>query len=267
MKNYGGFEHNMQSLRVLDELERRYADFDGLNLMFETREGVLKHCSQHNAQRLGDVAARFLNGGQASLEAQVTNIADEIAYNNHDIDDGVRAGLLTLDQLREVPLFDEYYRQVMARYPELAERRRRYEIVRQMIGRYVSELIEGTRARLAESEPKSISDVRAQSRPLAAYSESFARANVELKQFLMHNLYQHYQVHREMRKAQGVIEQLFELFMTDLRLMPPKYFSQARAAKADGGEAAQARLVADYIAGMTDRYAIDELDRLTNPRR
>lgn len=269
MADYGGFEHNMQSLRVLDELERRYAGFDGLNLMFETREGVLKHCSRRNAKKLGDVGERFLKGGQPNLEAQVTNIADEIAYNNHDIDDGVRAGLLTLTQLREVPLFDEYYRQVSERYPNLPERRRRYEIVREMIGRFVNELITGTQQRLAEANPQSIDDVRASSNPLAGYSDSFAAANAELKQFLMHNLYQHYQVHREMRKAQVVIEQLFELFMSDIKLLPPKYRTLAALSRVDSEQAdtAQARVVADYIAGMTDRFAIDEIERLTNPRR
>lgn len=269
MADYGGFEHNMQSLRVLDELERRYAGFDGLNLMFETREGVLKHCSRRNAEKLGDVGRRFLEGGQPNLESQVTNIADEIAYNNHDIDDGIRAGLLTLDQLREVPLFDEHYRQVCDSHPELPERRRRYEIVRQMIGRFVNELVTGTQQRLASAKPKSIDDVRNAGAPLAGYSSEFAKANTELKQFLMHNLYQHYQVHREMRKAQAVIEELFELFMGDVKLLPPKYRKLASDAKANGEQVdtAQARVIADYIAGMTDRFAIDEYERLTNPRR
>ena len=267
MKGFGGFEHNLQSLRVIDKLECRYADFDGMNLMFETREGVLKHCSRRNAEALGPVAQRFLTGGQPSLEAQLVNVADEIAYNNHDIDDGLRAGLLTMEQLRTVPLFDEHYRKVADKYPDLSPRRMSYEIVREMIGSYVGELISNTQNELITADPQSIVDVRSEKSPLVGYGEAFSEKNQQLKRFLMENLYRHYRVHREMRKAQSIITRLFELFFGDARLLPPEYFLEARNAEGKHGESGRARVVADYIAGMTDRFAIDEYERLTDPRR
>jgi dGTPase len=267
MRDYGGFEHNAQSLRVVDELEDKYAAFRGLNLTFETREGILKHCSEARARTLGDVGQRFLKRQQPSLEAQLANVADEIAYNNHDIDDGLRAHLLTIAQLCEVPLFARHYEQVIRTYPDLTDKQARHETVRRMINTLVTDLIQNTRARLAEQAPAHPDDVRAQSRPLVAFSEAIQHENLELKRFLREHLYRHHQVYRIMAKAQRVVRELFAALFDDPRLMPPKLFEAARAAEQEAAETGRARVVADYIASMTDRYALDEYDRLFDPRR
>lgn len=249
----GGFEHNLQSLRVVDELEERYGDFNGLNLCFETREGILKHCSLSRAAQLGDVGERFLNRTQPSLEAQLTNLSDEIAYNNHDIDDGLRSGLITLEQMRQVKIFDRHYAEVVARYPGLAERRAITETVRRMINTLIIDLTETTAARIAEHKPASIDDVR-QAPPLAGFSAEIRAEADELKQFLRDNLYRHYRVLRMTTKAKRILRDLFKAFLDDPRLLPPQYQSRASVD--------QARAIADYIAGMTDRYAIKEHRRL-----
>jgi dGTPase len=267
MRDYGGFEHNAQSLRVVDELEDKYAAFRGLNLTFETREGILKHCSEARARALGDVGQRFLKRQQPSLEAQLANVADEIAYNNHDIDDGLRAHLLTIAQLCEVPLFARHYEQVVRTYPDLTEKQARHETVRRMIDTLVTDLIQNTRSRLAEQAPAHPDDVRAQSRPLVAFSDAIQRENLELKRFLREYLYRHHQVYRIMAKAQRVVRELFAALFDDPRLMPPKLFEASRAAEHATGETGRARVVADYVASMTDRYALDEYDRLFDPRR
>jgi dGTPase len=267
MRDYGGFEHNAQSLRVVDELEDKYAAFRGLNLTFETREGILKHCSEARARTLGDVGQRFLKRQQPSLEAQLANVADEIAYNNHDIDDGLRAHLLTIAQLREVPLFARHYEQVVCTYPDLTDKQARHETVRRMINTLVTDLIQNTRARLAEQALTHPDDVRVQSRPLVAFSDAIQHQNLELKRFLREHLYRHHQVYRIMAKAQRVVRELFAALFDDPRLMPPKLFEASRAAEHEAGETGRARVVADYIASMTDRYALDEYDRLFDPRR
>jgi len=249
----GGFEHNLQSLRVVDELEERYGDFNGLNLCFETREGILKHCSLSRAAQLGDVGERFLNRTQPSLEAQLTNLSDEIAYNNHDIDDGLRSGLITLEQMRQVKIFDRHYAEVVARYPGLAERRAITETVRRMINTLIIDLTETTAARIAEHKPTSIDDVR-QAPPLVGFSAEIRAEADELKQFLRDNLYRHYRVLRMTTKAKRILRDLFKAFLDDPRLLPPQYQSRASVD--------QARAIADYIAGMTDRYAIKEHRRL-----
>ncbi|VCU69221.1 Deoxyguanosinetriphosphate triphosphohydrolase [Pigmentiphaga humi] len=249
----GGFEHNLQSLRVVDELEERYADFDGLNLCFETREGILKHCSLTRAARLGDVGERFLRRTQPSLEAQLANLSDEIAYNNHDIDDGLRSGLITLEQLRQVRIFARHYREVVQRYPELPERRAITETVRRMINTLIIDLTGTTAEHIAEHRPQSIDDVRG-GPPLAGFSAALRAEADELKTFLRDNLYRHYKVLRMTTKAKRILRDLFTAFMDDPRLLPPQY--QARASLG------QARAIADYIAGMTDRYAIKEHRRL-----
>ena len=266
MKDYGGFEHNLQSLRVVDELEERYAAFRGLNLTFEAREGILKHCSPLKARELGEVAGRFLDGGQPSLEAQLTNLADEIAYNSHDVDDGLRAGLLEIDQLAGVVLFREAWEEVRATYPELPERRAVHEVVRRMINAQIVDLIETSEARLAAAAPSSMDEVRSQSEPLMAFSEAMREQNLELKRFLRKRLYRHYRVHRMSAKAARVVRALFEAFFGDLGLLPEEAQDRARRLEAEGGEAGRARAVADYIAGMTDRYAITEYERVYNPR-
>ena len=248
MRDYGGFEHNLQSLRVVDELEAKYADFPGLNLMFETREGILKHCSARNARNLGDVGERFLKRQQPSLEAQIANIADAIAYNNHDVDDGYRAQLISINELREQTLFARGYNEVINQHPELEDRRFIYEIIRRMIDRVVSDLIETSRTRLADANVRSIDEVRGHSAPLIGFSEAVQKEHQELKRFLFSNLYQHDKVLAMTGKAQKMIEVLFERYQREPGAMPD--------------ELGRARCVADYIAGMTDRYAIAEYERL-----
>lgn len=262
MKEYGGFEHNLQSLRIIDILEKNYAEFDGLNLCFETREGVLKHCSLKNAANLGDVGERFLNKEQPSLEAQLTNIADQIAYNNHDIDDGIRSGLINIEQMREMPLFSTQYDKVMWKYPELKGNRRVHETIRRMIGEQVVDLVETSRLKIAEVNPQSIDDVRKHSEQLISFSDEMRVHNQELKKFLRENLYYHHKVYRMTRKAHQVIKALFDIFMQDLRLLPPTHLNLARKALVDEGITGQARVIADYVAGMTDRYATKEYARL-----
>ena len=252
MRDYGGFEHNLQSLRVVDVLEAKYAEFPGLNLMFETREGILKHCSARNARELGDVGERFLQRKQPGLEAQLANIADAIAYNNHDVDDGFRAGLLSLDQLREQPLFETQYIEVHALYPELEDRRLIYEIIRRMIGTVVTDLIEETRRRLEKERPKSIDDVRNAGEPLVSMSDRVYEQHVSLKRFLNEHLYRHEQKLEMTRKVQIMVRDLFAAYSEDVQRMPPEFADAAASLDVHG----RARVVADYIAGMTDRYAI-----------
>jgi len=263
MQDYGGFEHNLQSLRVVDVLEERYAEFPGLNLTFETREGILKHCSLKNAQELGDVGRRFLEKTQPNLEAQVANLADEIAYNNHDVDDGLRSGLITVEQLQAVRLFGEQFEEVSRRHPRLPERVRIHEIVRRMINRLVVDLVEESRRQLADSGVASIEEVRQAGRALIGFSAAVREQSLELKRFLRGNLYDHFRVRRMTRKAEQIVADLFGLFMDDPRLLPPQYQDKARATLDD--RPARARVVADYIAGMTDRYAIREHKRLFDP--
>ena len=253
MKDHGGFEHNLQSLRTVDLLEDRYAAFDGLNLMFETREGILKHCSRANAAQLGELGRRFLEGTQPSLEAQLANLADEIAYNNHDVDDGLRSGLITLEQLEAVPIFAAKRREVEALWPGLGGRRLINETVRRMIHTMVIDLIGQTRANIAAAGVHSLADVRAAER-LVAYSDALLPRLRELKIFLRDELYRHYQVLRMTNKARRIVSDLFVAFMDDPHILPPQYQAKARDDKP--------RAIADYIAGMTDRYAMKEHRRL-----
>jgi dGTPase len=262
MKKYGGFEHNLQSLRIIDQLEKNYADFDGLNLSFETREGILKHCSLKHAETLGEIGQRFLDKTQPSLEAQLTNIADQIAYNNHDIDDGLRSGLITIEQIRQVELFSMQYDKVMWKYPELTGNRCVHETIRRMIGDQVVDLVETSNQLIQEANPTNIDDVRAHNRQLISFSDEMQARNQELKKFLRENLYFHHKVYRMTRKAHQVIEALFEAFMNDARLLPPEHLELSRSALLNQGEAGQARVIADYVAGMTDRYATKEYSRL-----
>jgi dGTPase len=259
MRDYGGFEHNLQSLRVVDVLEAKYADFAGLNLMFETREGILKHCSARNARELGDVGQRFLECKQPGLEAQISNIADAIAYNNHDVDDGFRAGLLSLSQLREQALFATYFDEVHERYPDLEDRRLIYEIIRRMIGAVVSDLIEETRNRIRAAAPGSIDDVRNAGKPLVSMSDAMYEKHVSLKKFLHKHLYRHEQKLEMTRKVQAMVQDLFATYMEDVNRMPAQFATAASVAE----DAGRARVVADFIAGMTDRYAIAAHETLT----
>jgi dGTPase len=257
MRDFGGFEHNLQSLRVVDLLEQRYAEFDGLNLTFELREGILKHCSLNNAKLIGDVGERFINKQQPSLEAQLTNLADEIAYNNHDVDDGLRSGLITLAQLEQVTLFADNLNKVRAQYPSLTGRRLIHETVRRMINALVVDLCEQSNTNIANAAPKTVDDVR-RNAMLISFSSAMRDQQTELKRFLRTNLYQHYRVNRMTSKAQRIVRELFQIFMQDVKLMPDEFQQRAKL----DSPTDQARAVADYIAGMTDRYAIREYQRL-----
>lgn len=254
MKDFGGFEHNLQSLRVVDHLEEHYGAFDGLNLTFETREGILKHCSLNNARQLGELGQRFIERSQPSLEAQLTNLADEIAYNNHDIDDGLRSGLLTMAQMEEVELFARMRRQVEAQYPGLQGRRALYETIRLMITAMTADLVETSRSLIADANPHSIDAVRA-APPLIRFSDQMRSETTALKRFLYANLYRHFQVNRMRVKASRIVRELFEAFLADPVLLPNDYQVADDPMK-------QARKIADYIAGMTDRYAIREHRRI-----
>lgn len=253
MREHGGFEHNLQSLRVVDHLEQRYAAFDGLNLSYEVREGVLKHCSLPNARLLGEIGERFLNKQQPSLEAQVANLADEIAYNNHDVDDGLRSGLLSMEQLAEVQMFAEQLAKVRLQYPDVNGRRLIHETVRRMIHVLVTDLCEQSQRNIAEHAPQSLEEVR-NLPALIAFSPAIEQQQQELKRFLRVNLYRHYRVNRMTSKAKRIINDLFAAFHSDPGLLPSDYQRPA------GGN--QPRAIADYIAGMTDRYAIREHQRL-----
>ena len=263
MQNYGGFEHNLQSLRTVDLLEERYGAFDGLNLCFETREGILKHCSPQRARLLGELGRRFLEDRQPSLEAQICNLADEIAYNNHDIDDGLRSGLLSMEQLDDVAPVARHVVEVKKEFPSIAGRRLIHETVRRMINALVLDLIGETRQRIAAAAPAVLADIHA-APPLVAFSADMHEQQRSLKTFLRDELYRHYLVLRMTNKARRIISDLFGAFMEDPCLLPPQYQKMAVADSSAelSVHAGKARAVADYIAGMTDRYAIREHRRL-----
>ena len=267
MKDLGGFEHNIQSLRVVDKLEQKYADFNGLNLTFETREGILKHCAINNAKKLGDVGLRFLDKTQASLEAQLTDYSDEIAYNNHDIDDGIRYGLITIEDLLKIELFREQYDIVNKQYSGLDHKKLVHEIIRRMINVMVVDLIDTSRENINKANLKSIDEVRNQKQPLMVFSDSMSEKKLELKQFLRKELYQHYRVHRMTKKAADVIDALFNAFIDDQKILPTEALEHCNILKDKHGDKGLARGISDYIAGMTDRYAIVEYERIFNPRQ
>ena len=270
-----GFEHNMQSLRVVDVLEERYPAYNGLNLTFEMREGILKHCSRRNARHLearepGGVAHRFiakipadLQSKQPSLEAQLGNLADEIAYNAHDIDDGVRSGLLSLEQMEDVALFSQYRRETTLEYPQLQGRRLLFETIRRMLSAQIYNVMDATRSALEKAAPADVEAVRLQP-ALVCFSADMTVQSASLKRFLLQNLYRHTQVLQTMQSAQNVVRHLFEAYLNDPTQMPLAYNNRC-----DGIDSAQAvgakpeRVVADYIAGMTDRFAAKEYERLT----
>lgn len=261
MAAHGGFEHNLQSLRVVDVLEQRYPDYEGLNLCFETREGILKHCSPSNARRIeqaepGGVARRFLDGTQPSLEAQLTNLADEIAYNAHDLDDGVRSGLLTLEQVAAEPLAARFHAQALAEHPRLQGRRLLYETIRRMLSEQVYDVIRHTRAALAEAAPASADAARAAPAPLVRFGSDMSAQSSALKRFLFANLYRHPQVEATMQAARQIVRELFAAYCADPAQMPASFAARAE----------RERAVADFIAGMTDRFAISEHERLTGRR-
>ncbi|QXZ09868.1 deoxyguanosinetriphosphate triphosphohydrolase [Comamonas sp. Y33R10-2] len=270
MRPYGGFEHNLQSLRVVDRLEERYPSFDGLNLTFETREGILKHCSSSNAQFLnarepGGVAQRFIDGSQPSLEAQLCNLADAIAYNAHDVDDGVRSGVISMIQLRDaVPLFARYYEATLSDWPQLAlansHRKLLYESIRRMLSDQVYDVINHSRERLKSSKVHSVEEVRLHGKVLIGFSDAMKIESLALKQFLFKQLYRHPQVIQTMDSAQQVVRDLFAAYMVEPERMKPRFVQRAQAANTLND---RARVVSDFIAGMTDRYAAGEHERIT----
>ena len=256
MREYGGFEHNLQSLRVVDRLERSHADFDGLNLTFETREGILKHCSVANARRLGELGERFLNRTQPGLEAQLANVADEIAYNNHDVDDGLRSGLIELDQLAELPIVAAQLNAIREENPGMNRRQETHEVVRALIGEFVTDLIDNSRHCIETEAPEDLDGVRHAAGPLIGFSAEFASAKTSLKQFLRDHLYRHPRVAKMTDRARHIVTELFEVYMGDYARMPDEYAQAALESHDAGGKEDGARVVADYIAGMTDRYAM-----------
>jgi dGTPase len=263
MREFGGFEHNLQSLRVVDELEERYAEFSGLNLTFECREGVLKHCSVQNARRLGDVGERFLNRTQPGLEAQLANLADAIAYNNHDVDDGVRAGLIQIEELRDVGVFARFHGAVVEQYARVSARRQLYETIRRMVDFLVSDVIVQSGKNIAASKVDSIDAVRLQTHSLISLSEPALGEHQELKRFLRSKLYNHPKVMEVMGEARATLKALFEAYFQDPSRLPPEHQALVARADAEGGTTARARVVADYVAGMTDRFAFIERERLS----
>ena len=275
MQPFGGFEHNLQSLRVVDTLEERYPEYDGLNLSFETREGILKHCSASNAQALeqqepGGVGRRFLDRTQPSLEAQLCNLADEIAYNAHDIDDGVRSGLITLAQLQQVPLVDDFRRQILAEFPGLGERsqgrRLLYETIRRMLSAQVYDVMAASSQSIELAAPADVAVVR-QLPALIQFSQAMAARSQVLKTFLLHQLYRHPQVMHTTRLAQQVVHELFAIYQAQPTEMAEGFAARSQALAGTADEpATRARVVADYIAGMTDRFATREHERLSGQR-
>jgi dGTPase len=268
LEPYGGFDHNAQSLRVVTVLERRYAEFDGLNLTWETLEGLVKHNGPLTgpgdrpppAPAIVDyVAAHDLELHTfPGAEAQVAALADDIAYNNHDIDDGLRAGLFSVDDLSTVPLVGPVFADVRRRYPRLESSRLIHEAVRRLITLMVDDLLAETRRRVAEADPRTVDDVRRLGRPLVAFSAAMQQADRALKRFLFDNMYRHYTLNRMASKARRVVRELFHLLVDEPGCLPTEWQRTAEAP----GSAATARVVSDYIAGMTDRFALDEHRRL-----
>ena len=268
MAPYGGFAHNDQTLRILTRLEHGYAEFDGLNLTWETLEGTVKHNgpltgAAANEAPVPPSIAEYDHIHPLGLdtfagpEAQVAALSDDIAYNNHDLDDGLRAGLFTRADLDGVPLAGPIFREVEERYPSIDEPRLIHEAIRRMIDRMVRDVIDETRARLAEAQIRSADEVRALGRPAAGFSESMRDHDRALKQFLFERMYRHYRVNRMSSKAKRVVHDLFRLFLAEPECLPGEW-----RALVQGGEAERARVIADYLAGMTDRFALDEHRRL-----
>lgn len=260
MRDYGGFEHNLQSLRIVDLLEKRYARFPGLNLTFETREGILKHCSRNNALLLGEIGERFISNEKPGLEAQIANIADEIAYNNHDIDDGLRAGLLDIESLRGCELVERHHKFVAKKWPDITDSRLRHEIIRRMINYVVSDLIETSKGLITSVKPADINAVRKCSKSLIKMSKATEEMHKALKKHLRDNLYQHEKVKSMAERARETVSCLYDAYTNKPELLTREIQGIADSNKGDAQTVA--RLIADYIAGMTDRFAFSEYERI-----
>ncbi len=267
MEPFGGFEHNDQSLRVLTKLERKYHRWPGLNLTWETLEGVVKH----NGPVLGALPTTLADVQKqtnlrldtfASVEAQCAALADDIAYNNHDVEDGLRAGMFTLEELQEMPLLDEVIAGVRARYPDIAEHYLIQESIREMIGAMVSDVLAEAGSRLQKLSPASPDDIRHAGRAVVAFSDDMYEKVEELRSFLFDRMYRHYTVMRERLKAERVVKELFDTFLDRYNLLPDHWQRRVEEAGGTLDDTPRARIVCDYIAGMTDRYAIREHERL-----
>jgi|TARA_B100001059_G_scaffold235642_1_gene282024 dGTPase len=260
MEDFGGFEHNIQSLRIIEKLENKYANFPGLNLCFETREGILKKCGKTRAKKLGYIANRFIEKKQSSLEAQLTNICDEIAYNNHDIQDGIKAKKIFIEQLENVPLFNDAMLKILKKYPKLKGSKLVNEIVRSIINLLVNNLIENSSFNIKNNNIVSFEDVRNFSGLIIGFSKEIKKSNIELKKFLYANLYKHPDVEKMTNRANLIIEKLFSYYNEDISLLPKEYFDY-NVNKINAGF--KERVICDYIAGMTDRFAQQEYSKLS----
>jgi len=266
MKDFGGFEHNLQSLRIVDVLEERYPNFLGLNLTYETREGILKHCSKNNAVELGELGERFIKNYQPSLEAQIANIADEIAYNNHDVDDGLRANLLEINLLNQSELFEENFKEVIKKWKSLSERQMRHEVVRRMINYIVSDLIENSKRLIQNYNLKDINAVRKSKKSLIKMSKNSEKKHNDLKRILRKELYEHEQVKRMTLQAKKTIQCLFDTYIKNPNFLTNELHERIKENIKSNHEKKNARIVADYIAGMTDRFALSEYRRISDER-
>jgi dGTPase len=256
MEEHGGFEHNLQSLRVVDQLEERYPGFNGLNLSWETREGIIKHKSPYDSP--ADILADMMPGIVPTLEAQIINYADEIAYNNHDIDDGLKSGLITLEQLEKVEIWRDVYVLIAAQYPGLDPERCKHQVISALIGRLIKDLCSTTLENIENFGIRTLDDLRRVNRQVVAFSPDFSDKNKKLKKFLMVNLYRHHKVERMRVKAESYLTQLFEAYLKHPTLLPRKYLKKMDTTVRE-------RVICDYIAGMTDRFALDEYKRLFEP--
>lgn len=260
MREFGGFEHNMQSLRVVEVLEEKYAEHRGLNLSYETREGILKHCSARNARELGELGKRFLDKKQPGLEAQIANIADEIAYNNHDVDDGVRAGLIEIDDLRQCEIINRHYHGIVSKWPELEGRRLIHELVRRMINSLVTDLVENSLQNIQEAGFKSIHEVRESARPSVCLGAEMQKMHAQLKGYLRDNLYNHENVKQMADKSKLVVRALFDCYKSN----PGQFIDENGLARDENSEEeSYVCAIKDYIAGMTDRFALHEYERIS----
>ncbi len=266
MAPFGGFDHNAQAIKIVTMLERHYADFNGLNLTWESLEGLAKH----NGPVTGDIPLALAEynaehdlelGGFASAEAQVAAISDDIAYNNHDLDDGLRAGLFHEDQIRDLPIIGACYDDVDARYPELDFIRRRHEALRRVFGVMVEDVILQSQRNIAATSPGSVAEVRQAGRQLIRFSEPVYEDLKVIRAFFFKHMYRHWKVRRTRRKAAIIVREMFDIFMDDPGMLPDGWQKWGVGVE----EQQKARVIGDYIAGMTDRFAIDEYRKLVDP--